>query len=142
MKNLKVAKFIIVLSVITILGGFFGLMESHDKVKLYKPTQEQLQANLDNIDGIGEVLKQRVGTELELWIDDINRTNENKIIIVNNYILFLILICLTGLIGVILSFSYIIIYLHNLNSISEHRDTQNYVAQTYNTIKQRDKYHG
>lgn len=139
MKKYKLAIFAIVLSIMFIVGGFIGIYQSQDKMEFYKPSQVELQEKLDNIKGIGDTLKVRVESELSPYFDEINETNENKMIKFNKYVLFLIVMTCTGVIGTILSSTYIIIYLHNLESVSEHRDSQNLIAETYNELVKGNK---
>jgi len=114
----------IVVGIILTIGGIFGFYVIEKEVELYKPPIEELQDNLDTIQGVGDTLKIRIGNELYVWIDEINEINEDRLNKIDKYNMFMLIFSIIGLLFIIFNLLIILMRTSELHLIKEHRATQ------------------
>lgn len=119
----------IILGIVLVFCSIMGLYLTEKDIDLYKPPMVELQDNLDSIEGIGDTLKVRVGSELYIWIDEINRVNQDRMELVGKYSLFMLIFSVIGLLFIILNFLVILLKLNECHLMREHRATQKIVLE-------------
>lgn len=115
----------IIATIILICSIFVLYNTINEDLNMYKPTQESLEMNLDDIDGVGKILKVRIGNELNVWIDAINNKNMETIKSVRMNILILLLITSFCASVLTLCAAGLMVSRMGFYSLEEHRVTQN-----------------